>query len=450
VDLSDDRQRGRCPPWSRILTATGFVGLSHLGIVSSVAWASFAEPVIAVDLDCQMVGALRQGILPVHEPSLEELFGRVRQRMTFSADPSLLRDCSLVIVARDVPTDEGNASDTSIVLGLIDAIVPHLRQGVSLALMSQVPPGFTRRLAQRIRAQRPALEFQLYYWMETLVFGNAVERALRPERIIIGCADPAIPVSTALDTRLREFGCPIFRMGYESAELTKTAINLYLCAAVTYANTLSDLCERMGADWAEMMPALRLDRRIGPAAYIRPGLGIGGGNLERDMVTLRGLCHQHGVDATFIETLIDSNARRPEWVMRTLDEHLFPEVARPVVAVWGLAYKKNTRSTKNSMSLRVIRALDGRAEVRAYDPVVDAGDVDLGVRILNERDETLTGADCLLVLTDWDEFAVPPAGPVRSMRRRLIVDAVGIVDAGRADLRGVRLVQMGRPHTASE
>jgi len=402
-------------------------------------------PVVAVDLDRMPTEALRRGALPVHEPSLEELFTRTRQQMTFSTDLSLLRNCPLVIVTRDVPTDEGNRSDTAVVLRLLDAVVPHLRQGATLAVMSQVPAGFTRRLAERIRSQRPGLELRLHYWVETLIFGNAVARYLKPERIIIGCAEPGAPLSPELETGLRRFNCPILPMTYESAELTKTAINLYLCAAVTYANTLSDLCERVGADWTEMIPALRLDRRIGPAAYIRPGLGIAGGNLERDMVTLRDLCGEHGVDGCFIEALLDYNARRPQWVHRRLQEHLLAEVTNPVIAVWGLAYKKNTRSTKNSMSLRVIRQLGDRADVRAYDPVVRPDDIDIRVKVAADRDEALAGADCLLVLTDWDEFAVPDSRALHSMRQPLIIDGVGVVDAARADLRGVRLVQMGRP-----
>jgi len=429
-----------------VTAATGFVGLSHLGIISSIGWASFGGPVIAADLDEGPVEALRRGVLPVHEPSLEDLFGRVRQRMTFSTDFSHLRDCPLVIVARDVPTDEANTSDPSVVLRLLDAAVPHLQQDVTLAVMSQVPTGFTRRLAQRIRNERPSLKFGLHYWVETLVFGNAVERYLKPERIIIGCAEPAAPLPPALEAGLRPFGCPILPMAYESAELTKTAINLYLCAAVTYANTLSDLCEEVGADWTEMMPALRLDGRIGPAAYIRPGLGIAGGNLERDMVTLRDLCVAHGVDDAFIATMLDYNARRAQWVHRKLAEHLFVHVGHPVVAIWGLAYKKNTRSTKNSMSLRVIRELGDTADLRAYDPVVGAGEADLQrIKLVADRDEALVGADCLLVLTDWDEFAVPDSQALRSMRRPLVIDGVGVVDADRADLSGVRLVQMGRP-----
>lgn len=425
------------------MAETAFLGLSHLGVISSIGWASLGEPVTAVDLDPTPVARLRAGELPVLEPSLDELFAATRARMTFTTDASVIRDASLVVVARDVPTDAGNASDLSAVTALIDAAIPHLRDGVTLVVMSQVPPGFMRRLGESIRSRRPELRLQLYYWIETLIFGNAVERFLKPERVMLGCADPAAPLPGALAAGVARFQAPVFRMRYESAELTKTAINLYLCAAVTYANTLSDLCEALGADWSEMTPALRLDRRIGPAAYLRPGLGIAGGNLERDLVTLRNLCRAQGVDSAFIDAMIDYNDRRYLWVQRKLDVHVFATVSRPVLAVWGLAYKRNTRSTKNSMAVRVINDLAPRADVRAWDPVVSAGDVDVPAKIVGDAAEALDGADALLVLTDWPEFAAPARDALARMRRRVVIDGVGIVDRQRADLRDVTLVSMG-------
>jgi UDPglucose 6-dehydrogenase len=310
--------------------------------------------------------------------------------------------------------------------------------------MSQVSPGATRALAGRIRARRPEAGIAVYYWVETLIFGNAVERFLRPERLIVGAADPGQPLPLDLDEGLRRFGCPILPMGYESAELTKTAINLYLFGAVTYANTLSDLCEAVGANWSEMVPALRLDRRIGPAAYIRPSLGVAGGNLERDLVTLRGLGQRHGVDVAYVDTLLAHNARRYRWVHRQLERRVLDGNASAVVAVWGLAYKKNTRSTKNSMALRVIENLRGRAEVRAYDPLVKAPGANVAATLVESRDATLVGADCLLILTDWDEFATPPGGGFQAMRHQIVIDCVGVMDAGRAELREVEYVAMGR------
>ncbi len=191
--------------------------------------------------------------------------------------------------------------------------------------------------------------------------------------------------------------------------------------------------------------ALRLDRRIGPAAYIRPSLGVAGGNLERDLVTLRGLGQRHGVDVAYVDTLLAHNARRYRWVQRQLEGRVLDRRSgRPVVAVWGLAYKKNTHSTKNSMALRVIEDLRGRADVRAYDPLVKAPGADVPATLVESRDAALVGADCLLILTDWDEFATPPRAGFRSMRRPVVIDCVGVMDPSRHELPGVEYISMGR------
>ena len=445
MDFADRARRADGPARGCFVSAapTGFLGLSHLGIVSSVGWASLGGEVRAVDLDAAPVAMLQRGELPVLEPGLADLFAGARKTMSFSTDPATLAECRLVVISRDVPTDDANVADPSVVWRLVDAVLPHLRPGVTIALTSQVPAGFTRKLRRHIASQRPDLTFTLHYWVETLVFGNAVERYLKPERIIVGCADPAAPLAPALAEGLRRFPCPVLPMRYESAELTKTAINLYLCAAVTYANTLGDLCEAVGADWAEMTPALRLDRRIGGFAYIRPGLGISGGNLERDLVTLSNLCRANGVDGRFIDAMIEYDGRRLTWLQRQLDDHVFAAGGHPVIAVWGLTYKKNTRSTKNSIALRVIGELQGRADVRAYDPVIGAGDVDVAAKVMATPEETLAGADCLLILTDWDDFATPALPAFQTMRRRVVIDGVGVLDRSRVAAAGVRCVAMG-------
>jgi UDPglucose 6-dehydrogenase len=430
------------------LSRTAFLGLSHLGVNYGIAWSSFGQPVVGIDLDRAQVQRLQAGDLPVHEPGLGELLERSRAWMTFSDDPASLAECDLVVVARDVPTDASNASDLRPVLELLDAAVPHLRDGVTLAVMSQLPTGCTRRLGARVAAARPELEFSLFYWVETLVFGDAVRRALHPERVIVGCADPSRHLPGPLAAGLERFGCPILLMGYESAELTKMAINLYLIGSVTYANTLADLCEAVGADWSEMVPALKADARIGPAAYIRPGLGVAGGNLERDLVTLRNLARSHDLDTGYLDALSDHHARRLDWASRRVAERVFSREPTPTIAVWGLTYKKNTRSTKNSPSLRIIADLRDRARLRAWDPVIRGGEISAGIEVLDDGRAVLDGADCLLIMADWDDFARADLASLRTaMRRPLVIDCVGVLDGRRAEMDGfgIEYVSMGRP-----
>jgi UDPglucose 6-dehydrogenase len=354
-----------------------------------------------------------------------------------------------VIVARDVPTDDDNQSDIGAVERLIQAPIPHLRDDVTLVVMSQVPPGFNRRLAEQVRAARPGLRFESHYWVETLVFGNAVQRALEPERLIVGSADTSVPLPAQFRVGLERFGCQIVRMGYESAELTKTAINIYLIGSVTYANAMADLCEAVGADWSEMTAALRLDRRIGPAAYIRPSLGVAGGNLERDLRTLRDLGAQHDVDTTYLDALQAANDARFDWVHHKLHDHLLMRGATSTVAIWGLTYKKDTRSTKNSPALRLLAEIDPRLTLKAWDPAVGldevrAAGVDVPLTVTRSRDAALDDADCLLIMADWDQFAQADLDAIRTrMRRPLVIDTVGVLQNRRAELGGVEYVVMG-------
>ena len=427
----------------------GFLGLSHLGVVTSTAWASLGEPVVGVDFDRNIVAALTRGELPIYEPGLAELLRVARARMRFTTDAASLAACPLVIISRDVPTMEDNHGDVSAVEQLVDAASSHLQPRATMVIMSQLPPGFSRAAAERIHRRDPEKALRMFYWVETLVLGRAVDRVLHPERIILGCEDPAVELPEALERRLRLFGCPVLRMRLESAELTKAAINLYLSCGVTFANTLSDVCERVGADWSEVVPALRLDARIGPAAYIRPSLGISGGNLERDLVMLRDLAEERGIDAPLIQTIVAYNARRLRWVIDKLESLVFAAVAEPTLAVWGLAYKKGTASTKNAPAIRMLSSIASRARVRAYDPAVRSSALPEGVTLVASRNDALVGADCVVIMTDWDEFAGGDAEVFRRlMRRPVVIDCVGILEGRRDSMGGVRYVSMGREETA--
>jgi len=165
-----------------------------------------------------------------------------------------------------VPTDDRGGSDLAPLDALLATVDAALGKDAVLVILSQVPPGFTRA---RLKPGRI-----LHYQVETLVFGRAVERATLPERFIVGCADPAKPLPPAMETFLKAFGCPILPMRLESAELAKISINMCLVAAVSVTNVLADLCERINADWSEIAPALKLDKRIGQFAYLAPGLGL--------------------------------------------------------------------------------------------------------------------------------------------------------------------------------
>lgn len=420
------------------MSVVGFAGMTHLGLVSSLAAAARGAAVVGYTENCDLAARLRDGAMPIAEPGLDDLFATVRAGVSFTADANELRCCDIVYIAADVPTDDHGISDLTPISALVRQVCRHLREDAILVVLCQVPPGFTRALHLWPLSQ-------LYYQVETLVFGRAVERALEPERFIVGCADPSRPLPEAYRRLLEAFGCPILTMRYESAELAKISINCCLVASIAVANTLAELCESIGGDWAEIAPALRLDRRIGPHAYLTPGLGLAGGNLERDLATIVDLAARGGTDAGVVSAWLANSRHRREWCWQVLAQHILPLKADPCVGVLGLAYKENTHSTKNSPSLALLARLEGRAKLRVHDPVVDA----VIVPFAEAADDPLgcaKGVDALVLATPWPEYRKLRVDDLaRVMRGRALVDPYRLLPAREAAAAGFAYYALGMP-----
>lgn len=416
----------------------GFVGLSHLGLVTSISIASKGFDVVCYDPNAELVGELKKARLPYHEPSLDDLLATHAKRIEFVSDSAALKGCDVVYISLDVKTNDANESDLAPLHTLVTAVSAYLSSAATLVVLSQVPPGFSRKLSA-------GLKNKLYYQVETLIFGRAVERALYPERYIVGCADPTVAMPAPFAGLLGAFDCPVLPMRYESAELAKISINMCLVSSISVANTLAEICEKTGAEWTEIAPALKLDKRIGPHSYLAPGLGIAGGNLERDLVTICSLAREHGTDAGVVEAWIANSKYRLDWALRMLHDEVLAKIPEPVVAVWGLAYKQDTKSTKNSPSLHLIKALDG-VEVRAYDPVVELDKSQRGPRLMQTAspEEACTGASVLMVMTPWKQFTtVELRGLQAVMPGRTIIDPYAVLNREECVKLGFKYLRLG-------
>jgi UDPglucose 6-dehydrogenase len=422
---------------------TAYVGMTHLGLCSAVAAASKGFVTKAIDLDAALTARLNAGDLPVVEPGLDALLGQHRATITFSSDPAALRACDVIYVAPDVPTDDTSASDLSGLDRLLELTLANSGPNAVVVVLSQVPPGYTRA------RQRPG--HLLFYQVETLIFGRAVERATTPERFIVGCPDPSQPLPAPLDQFLRSFGCPILPMRFESAELCKIAINCCLVSSIAVANTLAELCEGIGANWSEIVPALKLDRRIGAYAYLAPGLGIAGGNLERDLATVVRFADRIGSDAGVVKAWIANSQHRRNWAVRTIREATLAQNPGATVAVWGLAYKENTASIKNSPSIATIKALPD-VKLVLHDPVVKPS-LAQQPKAVGAPDalSALKGADALMILTPWQDYrTIAPANIAAAMRGRVVLDPYAVLDTSAAHAAGLLLYTLGRAPMAEK
>ena len=394
----------------------GFAGMTHLGLNSAAAAAARGFEVVGY----------HPGQRPrIVEPGLDEALRKHAKRLQFASSLEALSRCDLVYIATDVPTDDAGKSDLAPIRELIAGVKGVLGKNALLVVLCQVPPGFTR-----------SLEMAAYYQVETLVFGRALDRALNPERFIVGCADPSKPLPRNLKTFLAAFQCPILPMRYESAELAKIAINCCLVSSISVANTLAELCEGIGADWSEIVPALKLDKRIGQHAYLAPGLGIAGGNLERDLTTVLNLSKQHGSDAAVVDAWLANSRHRRDWAARMVRKL---QLDKATLAIWGLAYKENTHSTKNSPSLATIAQLGG-ATLRLHDPVVRISKE----KVFETPIEAVRGADALMILTPWPEYRkINCAAVAKAMRGRIVLDPYAVLNPAKAKAAGLQIHTLG-------
>jgi UDPglucose 6-dehydrogenase len=415
----------------------GYAGMTHLGLLSASAAAAQGFRTIAFDADAALVGRLESGDLPVNEPRLPELIAQHKRDLVFSADAAALSECDVVYVAVDVPTDDAGQSDLAPIKAMVQRVQPKLARNALLVILSQVPPGYTRAL--------PVPADRLYYQVETLVFGRAVERATKPERFIVGCADPRRPIAPALKTFLESFSCPLLPMAYESAELAKISINFCLVASISVANTLAEICERVGADWSDIAPALKLDKRIGQGAYLTPGLGIAGGNLERDLRTIVQIGETEKTDTGVVTAWLVNSAHRKDWPWQVLQDLAAPPGS--AFAVLGLAYKENTHSTKNSPSLVLLEHLRGMP-VKVHDPVVPASVVPWATGAADPL-TTASGADVLVIATPWPQYReLKPADLARVMKGRTVLDPYRVLDGHACTAAGLTYHTLGMPPLA--
>lgn len=418
---------------------TAFIGLSHLGLSTSIAWASLKRPLFAIDSDISIVKKLKSGEVKIAEPRLLELLKKSRKYYFPERNFKNLKNCDLVFISLDTPTDKPNSLKN--LDSLIDQTIPYLKQNVLIALMSQVPIGYTRKLHKRIKRARPDLNFKLVYFLNTIIIGSAVDRFLHPERIVLGLNDKNQEIPKILDHDLKIFNCPIIKMSYESAEMTKSAVNLLLAASISAANNLADMCEVTGADINEIIPALKLDKRIGPFTYLKPTIRISGGHLERELIKFQELAKKFKISPGIAKSILDLNENRFRWVENKFKK-LLPKVTKINIAIWGLSYKKDTQSVENAVSLKLIHLFKS-ADIKAYDPMAI---LPKGVKIkrVKNKYEALQDADCLMILTDWDEFSKADFKKIRKlMRIRLIIDCVGIWYNQRKNLKDFQYVTPG-------
>jgi UDPglucose 6-dehydrogenase len=373
-----------------------------------------------------IAGRLNRGEAPLFEPGLDDLMrlnveaGRLRYTHDYEQG---LRGADFVFLAIDTPVGEQDDSDLSPIESAVDDIAEHLTGPIVLCVTAQVPIGTCDRIGSLLVSRRPDLRTAVAYVPEFLRLGTAIASFREADRIIIGADDAAVAERiTALYVPL---GRPIRVTDVRSAEMGKHASNAFLATSISFINEIADLCEVTGCDVSEVARILKLDRRIGPHAFLNPGIGYAGGTLGREVRAL----HRIGVGKNVETPLLDSvhlvNSRRANHLIKRIEAAVTPLRGRKV-GILGLTYKRGTNTLRRSVSLELADQLAGAgATVTAFDPLVSPNEVaGLSFHFAREPAEVARAADALVVVTPWDGLTVHHLRDWgKIMSRRLIFDA---------------------------
>jgi len=411
----------------------GFYGMSHLGLCYSVAAAEKGYNVVCYDIDDAVIENLNQASLPIEEPKLQELLLKNNKNLFYTSNLEELNKCDIVFYSYDIVTNEKDLSDLKNITENISILLNSIDNENPIVILSQVPPGYTRKNNFGRK--------NVYYQVETLIFGRAVERALYPERFIVGCSSSEDILENNYKIFLNSFNCPIIKMKYESAELAKIAINCYLASSVTITNTLAEISETIGANWYEIIPSLKLDKRIGNYAYISPGLGISGGNIERDLETVKNIGKKLNTNTEAIDSITKLSQYSKNWLYRKVSLNL-KDIKNGKVCVLGLSYKENTDSIKNSPAIELINKIK-KANIAAYDPMVPISEVP-GVTRMDTIYGAANNADILVIATPWPIFKEIDLKKIKNMMNgSIIIDPYNIIDSRLLKLNGFKFYSLG-------
>ena len=373
----------------------GFVGLSHLGIISSLVAASKGYQIVCYDSDPVNINLFKKGIFNIDEPNLYKYFKSYSPKIKYSNKIADLKSCEIVYFSEDIKTNDKNISDIKNYKQKINKVLKFLNKNSYIVVLSQVTPGFTESLNWNKK--------KLFYQVETLIFGKAIKRASDPERFIIGSNNSnKIPIK--FSNFLNKYNCPILIMNYKSAEITKISINLYLISQVSMTNILADFVKKFGADWTDISNSLRLDKRIGKHSYLNPGLGISGGNLERDLVTVRKLFSKNKLNNNIFNEYESISNRYNKW-----PNHIFKQIIYQIknknliIGILGLAYKKNTHSLKNSPSIKFIKD-NIKSKIFAFDPLINKVEGFQNLQISKNINQVISKSNILIIFNDSDDF----------------------------------------------
>jgi len=387
------------------------IGTGYVGLVTGACLSELGHSVTCLDLDEAKMELLRDGVVPIFEPGLEELIARntSASRLSFTTSyKEAIPDAEAVFIAVGTPSSETGEADLSHVHSAVEAMAPLLGDEATVVMKSTVPVGTTRTVGETLSGLRTDLDISVGSNPEFLKQGDAIQDFTHPDRIVIGSADERA------ERCLRSIYQPLLQLGTRAvftdlatAELIKYASNAFLAVKLSFINEMADLCEQTNASITDIAIGMGLDSRISDS-FLNPGPGYGGSCFPKDTQALLHTSHVHGASSRIVASAVDVNRNRKAQMVDRVIRVLGGDVSGKRIGVLGLTFKANTDDLRESPAIDIVRGLVGRgAVVSTFDPqgMDNARSLLTGVRFSTSPYDAAREAEALVILTEWPEFA---------------------------------------------
>lgn len=412
---------------------TAIVGTGYVGLVTGTCFAAMGTDVTCVDIDEKKIENLRNGIIPIYEPGLEDLVKSNYKsgRLKFTTDlSSIINDVDIIFSAVGTPPDEDGSADLRYVLDVARTIGQNLNKYIVVVTKSTVPVGTAQKVKATIREEldkrgKMDIEFDVASNPEFLKEGSAVQDFMRPDRVVVGTeSEKAKKMMEKLYSPFMLNNYRIIFTDIPSAEMIKYAANAMLATRISFMNDIANLCEIVGADVNMVRKGIGADTRIG-TKFLYAGCGYGGSCFPKDVKAIIKTGEKHGYKLELLEAVENVNERQKHILFQKLMDYYDGDIKGKTIALWGLSFKPKTDDMREAPSLVLVdQILKAGGRVKAYDPIaIEEAKRRIGDVITYSKDayDATVDADAILLVTEWNEFRLPSWSVIKKTMKKPVV-----------------------------
>ena len=427
------------------------LGSGYVGLVSGTCFSEFGFDVCCVDKDSNKINNLKNNIIPIYEPGLENLVKKnsAANRLSFSNNINKnIKEADVVFVAVGTPARRGDGhADLSYVYEAAEQIAKNLSGYTLVVTKSTVPVGTGDEVKNIIKQTNPEANFDIVSNPEFLREGNAIEDFMRPDRVIVGCeTKKAKAIISTIYKPLYLIETPIIFTDLKTAELIKYSANAFLAVKISYINQMADLCEKVGADIRDVARGIGLDKRIG-SKFLHPGPGYGGSCFPKDTLALIETSKRNNTNISIVESVVKYNQQRKYDMAKKIITILKSDYENKKVSILGLSFKPETDDMRDSPCLDIIPRLQEKGiKISAFDPVAmdEAKKIFKDIEFAKNMDSCLKDSDALVILTEWNVFRSLSPSQLNGMKGNILIDMRNALNPNSFKRSKFDLIQIGR------